>query len=146
MKLPRGCHEGGRHCADCRAFVIGQDNADQASRDSAYDQPHCAEDDFSRRLFREQGGHSRDETGDYDYESLHALDLERLNSDLTRLLAGEVVNIPTYSFELGRRVERAKPLKLDKNDVLLIEGIHGLNPEPRLQSTLMRCIRCMCRR
>lgn len=71
----------------------------------------------------------RDETGDYDYESLHALDLERLNSDLTRLLAGEVVNIPTYSFELGRRVERAKPLKLDKNDVLLIEGIHGLNPE-----------------
>lgn len=70
-----------------------------------------------------------DETGDYDFESLYALDLERLNSDLTRLLKGETVNIPTYSFELGRRVEKEKPLRLDKNDVLLMEGIHGLNPE-----------------
>ncbi len=42
-----------------------------------------------------------DETGDYDYESLYALDLERLNSDLSRLLAGETVNLPTYSFEFG---------------------------------------------
>lgn len=71
----------------------------------------------------------RDETGDYDYESLYALDLERLNSDLTRLLAGEEINLPTYSFELGRRIEKEKRLRLDKNDVLLIEGIHGLNPE-----------------
>lgn len=71
----------------------------------------------------------RDETGDYDFESLYALDLDRLNSDLRKLLAGEEVNIPTYSFELGRRVEKHKPLRLDKNDVLLMEGIHGLNPE-----------------
>ena len=71
----------------------------------------------------------RDETGDYDYESIYALDLDRLNSDLTRLLNGEEINLPTYSFELGKRVERPKPLRLDKNDVLLIEGIHGLNPE-----------------
>lgn len=71
----------------------------------------------------------KDETGDYDFESLYALDLERFNSDLKRLLAGEEVNIPTYSFELGRRVEKDKPLKLEKNDVLLMEGIHGLNPE-----------------
>lgn len=71
----------------------------------------------------------RDETGDYDFESLYALDLERLNSDLRRLLDGEEVNIPTYSFELGKRVEKPKPLRLDENDVLLIEGIHGLNPE-----------------
>lgn len=71
----------------------------------------------------------KDETGDYDFESLYALDLQRLNSDLTRLLAGEEVNIPTYSFELGRRIEKEKPLKLEKNDVLLMEGIHGLNPE-----------------
>ena len=70
-----------------------------------------------------------DETGDYDFESLYALDLERFNSDLRRLLAGEEVNIPTYSFELGRRIEKAKPMKLEKNDVLLMEGIHGLNPE-----------------
>lgn len=71
----------------------------------------------------------RDEKGDYDYESLYALDLERLNSDLTRLLAGEEINLPTYSFELGVRVEKPRPLKLDPDDVLLIEGIHGLNPE-----------------
>lgn len=71
----------------------------------------------------------RDETGDYDFESLYALDLHRLNSDLSRLLKGDEVNIPTYSFELGRRIEKDKPLKLEHNDVLLIEGIHGLNPE-----------------
>lgn len=70
-----------------------------------------------------------DEKGDYDYESLYALDLDRLNSDLRRLLAGEEINLPTYSFELGRRVERERPLRLEKNDILLMEGIHGLNPE-----------------
>ncbi len=70
-----------------------------------------------------------DETGDYDFESLYALDLERFNADLTRLLEGEEINLPTYSFEYGRRVERYRPLRLDANDVLIIEGIHGLNPE-----------------
>ncbi|MCH5222978.1 MAG: nucleoside kinase [Muribaculaceae bacterium] len=71
----------------------------------------------------------KDETGDYDFESLYALDLERLNSDLKKLLAGEEVNIPTYSFELGRRVEKDKRMRLEKDDVLIMEGIHGLNPE-----------------
>lgn len=70
-----------------------------------------------------------DETGDYDYESLYALDLERFNSDMNRLLAGEEINLPTYSFEFGKRIEKPRPLRLDKNDVLIIEGIHGLNPE-----------------
>ena len=71
----------------------------------------------------------RDENGDYDYESLYALDLDRLNSDLRKLLNGEEINLPTYSFEYGRRIEKPRPLRLDKNDVLLMEGIHGLNPE-----------------
>ncbi|MCH5218487.1 MAG: nucleoside kinase [Muribaculaceae bacterium] len=71
----------------------------------------------------------RDEKGDYDFEHLHALDLDRFNSDLRRLLAGETINLPTYSFELGRRVEKHRPLSLGPKDVLLIEGIHGLNPE-----------------
>ena len=70
-----------------------------------------------------------DESGDYDYESLYALDLERLNSDLSRLLAGEQINLPTYSFEFGRRIEKERPLRLEENDILLIEGIHGLNPD-----------------
>lgn len=71
----------------------------------------------------------KDENGEYDYESLYSLDLERLNSDLSRLLRGEEINLPSYSFEYGRRIEKEKPLRLDKNDVLVIEGIHGLNPE-----------------
>ena len=71
----------------------------------------------------------RDESGDYDFESLYALDLDRLNDDLRRLLDGQLINLPTYSFELGQRVEKERPLRLDKDDVLLIEGIHGLNPE-----------------
>ena len=70
-----------------------------------------------------------DESGDYDYESLYALDLDRLNSDLTRLLRGEEVNLPTYSFELGARIEKPKPLQMHSSDVLILEGIHGLNPE-----------------
>ncbi len=70
-----------------------------------------------------------DESGDYDYESLYALDLDRLNSDLTRLLRGEEVNLPTYSFELGARIEKPKPLQMHPTDVLILEGIHGLNPE-----------------
>lgn len=71
----------------------------------------------------------RDENGELDYESLYALDLDRLNSDLRRLLDGETINLPTYSFEFGRRMEVEKPLRLEPSDVLLIEGIHGLNPE-----------------
>ena len=71
----------------------------------------------------------RDENGDYDFEHLHALDLDRFNSDLKRLLAGETINLPTYSFELGRRVDKKRPLSLGPKDVLVIEGIHGLNPE-----------------
>ena len=71
----------------------------------------------------------RDESGDYDYESLYALDLARLNSDLTSLLAGEEVNLPTYSFELGARIEKPKKMQMRPTDVLILEGIHGLNPE-----------------
>ena len=75
-------------------------------------------------------------TGDYDFESLHALDLDLLNAHLSALLRGEQVNLPTYSFELGRRVERDRPLRLEEGDVLLMEGIHGLNPEltPQISS------------
>lgn len=70
-----------------------------------------------------------DENGKYDYESLYALDLEQFNSDINALLRGEQINLPTYSFAKGERVLQDRPLKLQKDDVLLIEGIHGLNPE-----------------
>ena len=70
-----------------------------------------------------------DENGEYDYESLYALDLDLFNSDLRRLLRGEEINLPTYSFALGARILKPRPLRLYRNDVLVIEGIHGLNPE-----------------
>lgn len=70
-----------------------------------------------------------DEDGEYDYESLYALDLATFNRDLNALIAGEEVELPTYNFELGCRQYRGNKLKLGHNSVLLLEGIHGLNPE-----------------
>ncbi|HAP28510.1 MAG TPA: AAA family ATPase [Porphyromonadaceae bacterium] len=71
----------------------------------------------------------RDETGDYDYESLYALDLELFNRDLQSLLDGHEIELPTYNFELGRREYRGERLRLEEGSILLMEGIHGLNPE-----------------
>ena len=71
----------------------------------------------------------RDASGDYDYESLYALDLELFNRDLNALIAGEEVEMPTYNFETGQREFKGNKLKLGENSILLIEGIHGLNPE-----------------
>jgi uridine kinase len=68
--------------------------------------------------------------GKPDYESIEALDLELFNANLAGLLAGEAVELPRYDFVLGRRVARDRwwRLRLDPDQVLLIEGIHGLNP------------------
>lgn len=71
----------------------------------------------------------RDETGDYDYESLYALDLEQFNADFSALLRGEEVELPTYSFEQGKRIYKGDRLRIGPNTILLLEGIHGLNPE-----------------
>ena len=71
----------------------------------------------------------RDASGDYDYESLYALDLEQFNLDLASILRGEEIELPSYNFELGRRQYKGKRLRLDEGSILLIEGIHGLNPE-----------------
>lgn len=71
----------------------------------------------------------KDEDGEYDYESLYALDLAQFNHDLQALLRGEEVELPTYNFTLGHREYRGNRLRLDGHSVLLIEGIHGLNPE-----------------
>ncbi|MEG0701610.1 MAG: nucleoside kinase [Muribaculaceae bacterium] len=70
-----------------------------------------------------------DENGEYDYESLYALDINSFNNDLKQLIEGQEVSLPTYNFELGRRLYKGNKIKLEKNDILLIEGIHGLNPE-----------------
>ena len=70
-----------------------------------------------------------DEDSEYDYESLYALDLEQFNKDLNALIAGEEVELPYYNFETGQREYRGNRIKLGENTILLIEGIHGLNPE-----------------
>lgn len=71
----------------------------------------------------------RDESGDYDYESLYALDLPYFNNDLKRLIAGEEVELPSFDFPSGHRVYKGNKLKLRENSIIVIEGIHGLNPE-----------------
>lgn len=71
----------------------------------------------------------RDENGDYDYESLYALDLEFFNNQLQALIRGEEVELPRFNFTTGQREFRGERLKLAENAVLILEGIHALNPE-----------------
>ncbi len=78
--------------------------------------------------FVERVNTPRDENGDYDYESIYALDLKLINKSLTALMNGEVVDIPTYNFFTGKREWNGNKIKLHENGVLILEGIHGLNP------------------
>lgn len=70
-----------------------------------------------------------DEHGQYDFESLYALDIPYFNSDLEKIIAGEEVDLPTFDFGTGKRIYKGKKLKMKSNSILVIEGIHGLNPE-----------------
>ena len=70
-----------------------------------------------------------DADGDYDYESLYALDLKQFNADLSALLRGEEIELPTYNFAKGMREYNGRKLSLTDRSILLIEGIHGLNPQ-----------------
>ena len=71
----------------------------------------------------------KDEKGDYDYESIYALDLELFNQQMQAILRGEEVELPYYNFQTGLREYRGQKLKLMNNMVLVMEGNHGLNPE-----------------
>lgn len=70
-----------------------------------------------------------DEEGKYDYESLYALDLKLFNDQLAALLRGEEVEPPTFNFTTGKKEFRGNKLKIDNNTILILEGIHALNPE-----------------
>ncbi|HBT85222.1 MAG: nucleoside kinase [Fermentimonas sp.] len=70
-----------------------------------------------------------DENGDKDYESLYALDLELFEDHMLKLMKGEIVELPFYNFVTGKREYRGNFLKMDDNSILIVEGIHGLNPE-----------------
>ena len=67
--------------------------------------------------------------GDYDFESLKAVDTDLFNKHLLKLLAGEKVMIPEYNFVLGEREYKGRTLQLGENDIVIIEGLHALNPE-----------------
>ena len=69
----------------------------------------------------------RDENGNFDFECLESLDVELFNQDMTKLLNGEEVSMPSFNFKTGRREYRGRTLKLGPEDILVIEGIHGLN-------------------
>ena len=69
----------------------------------------------------------RDENGDYNFESLEAIDTELFNRDMTELLAGKTVELPTFNFKIGAREYKGNFKTLGPDDILVIEGIHALN-------------------
>ncbi|MDR1679144.1 MAG: nucleoside kinase [Prevotellaceae bacterium] len=70
----------------------------------------------------------RDKNGEYDYECIEALDIDFFNKQLTQLLAGEEVSLPSFNFETGKRMFRGKKARLGPRSIVLMEGIHALNP------------------
>lgn len=70
-----------------------------------------------------------DEKGEKDYESLYALDLELFENHMLSLVRGEEIELPFYNFVTGKREYNGHMLKMDQNSILIVEGIHGLNPE-----------------
>lgn len=71
----------------------------------------------------------KDENGEYDYESVHALNIPLLNEQLQQLFEGENIELPKYNFQTGKSEKSGKRLQLGDNQVLVLEGIHALNPE-----------------
>ena len=71
----------------------------------------------------------KDENGEYDFESIYALNLDLLNDQFNALFRGEEVELPKYDFPSGKSIKSGKKLKLEPNNVLVVEGIHALNPE-----------------
>lgn len=89
-----------------------------------YDPVQISVDDF----FVEREDTPKDEKGEYDFESIDAIDLRLFNDTLKRLLQGEEVPLPTFDFTLGKKMWKGNIIRLKPNSVLVIEGIHCLNP------------------
>lgn len=70
-----------------------------------------------------------DKNGEYDFEALGALDVELFNQHLIALMKGEEVELPRFSFETGKRYYNGEKLRMKKDNILIVEGIHGLNPQ-----------------
>ena len=89
-----------------------------------YDPVQISVDDF----FVEREETPKDEKGEYDFESVDAIDLKLFNDTLNRLLQGEEVPLPTFDFSAGKKLWKGNTIKLRENSILVIEGIHCLNP------------------
>jgi len=86
--------------------------------------PHpLAMDDY----FKNRKDTPKHADGTYDFECLEAIDVELFNRDMTALLEGKDVELPTFNFKTGKREYKGKHLKLEASDILVVEGIHGLN-------------------
>lgn len=70
-----------------------------------------------------------DANGEYDYESIHALNIALINEQFNALFKGEEIELPRYNFQTGKSEKSGKRLKLGPNDIVVVEGIHALNPE-----------------
>ena len=77
--------------------------------------------------FVERENNPKDETGAYDFECIEALDLELLNNQLVKLLNGEEVDLPTFNFKTGHKEYNGNKLRLEKDQIIIMEGIHCLN-------------------
>ena len=77
--------------------------------------------------FKNRDDTPKDENGEFDFECLEAIDVEQFNTDMCALLAGETVELPTFNFKTGMREYKGDYRRLSENDILVIEGIHGLN-------------------
>ena len=77
--------------------------------------------------FKNREDTPKDEDGNYNFECLEAIDVEGFNRDMTHLLKGEEVELPTFNFKTGKREYKGNVMKLGPDDILVIEGIHGLN-------------------
>lgn len=70
-----------------------------------------------------------DANGEYDYESIHALNIDLINEQFNALFKGEEIELPRYNFQTGKSEKSGKRLRLGPNDIVVVEGIHALNPE-----------------
>ena len=84
--------------------------------------------------FVERENTPRDENGEYDFETIEALDLKLFNDHLTKLINGEEIEVPTFDFKVGTKRYEGNKLRMGENDILVIEGIHSLND--KLTSTI----------
>ena len=127
-------------CAGADAIIIPSKNSVSVNADAMktsagalHTLPVCREQNLTNTIkYLKDCGFkivAATEKGDYDYESLYALDLEFFNKQLQDLLHGKEVELPRFNFTTGRREFKGDKLKIDDNMILILEGIHALNPE-----------------